>query len=52
MVGYIVMYGSHGGELNRVYFNSQENMKEAFVNMINESELDDGDKFVIECKQD
>ena len=51
MVGYVVMYGSHGGELNRAYFNDNASMRQALIDMINETELDDGDKFVIEAEQ-
>lgn len=43
----IVMYGDHGGELNRTPLVPYSELKEAFVEMINDTELSVGDKFVI-----
>lgn len=50
MKGHIVMYGSHGGELDRIPFN-ETNLKELFTKLIEETVIDPGDKFVIEAKE-
>lgn len=43
----IIMEGGHGGELDRKIVDHAAKLNEAFIEMIREVELDDGDTFRI-----